>query len=208
MASRPPEKKTSNIGRPTKNADGSLQKPRTERKGAFKRPRKPKKGTDEATTTPEGKRPPGRPAVLPTISPEVIGSMLTLLRDGNYLETAAAYLGVHKDTLHDWLKRGAKDRSSGNLETPYAEFHLAVEKALAEAEIRDNRVISQASSRNWTAAAWRLERRNPKRWARKDSLDVGLGQSKERGPVETRFTLRVEDRTAAKGAVNEKEGAK
>lgn len=197
MTSRPPEKKLSNIGRPTKNKDGTLQKPRTQRKGAFKKAKAPKPAGDE------GKRGKGRPSILPQLSPELIASMITLLRDGNYLETAAAFVGVHKATLHAWLKQGAIDRSAGNFETPHADFHVSVEKALAEAEIRDNRVISTAATKNWTAAAWRLERRAPKRWGRRDSVDVGVGQSDTRKPMKQHFTLRIEDRTAARGPVDE-----
>lgn len=38
-----------------------------------------------------------------TVSERILG----MLRQGNYLETAAAAAGVHKDTVYEWLKIGA-----------------------------------------------------------------------------------------------------
>ena len=32
--------------------------------------------------------------------------IITAIRAGNYIETAAAYAGVNKSTLYEWLKRG------------------------------------------------------------------------------------------------------
>lgn len=91
-----------------------------------------------------------------------------MIRGGNYIETAAAYAGISKQTLYNWLRRGARQKSG-----QYREFALAVEQALAEAEMRDLALIEQAArDGKWQAAAWRLERRFPKRWGRQDYLDL------------------------------------
>jgi hypothetical protein len=81
---------------------------------------------------------------------------------GNYMETAAAFAGVHKSTLYEWLKKGAKSKSG-----IYKEFSDAVKKALAEAEVRDVAIISQAAKESWQASAWRLERKFPDKWGKK-----------------------------------------
>jgi len=81
---------------------------------------------------------------------------------GAYIETAAAYAGINKSTLYDWMKRGARAKSG-----KYKEFSNAIEKALAESEMRDLAVIAKASQENWQAAAWRLERKFPDRWGRR-----------------------------------------
>ena len=100
------------------------------------------------------------------LTPEVQAKILLHLRVGSYVETAAACAGIHKDTLYDWMRRGAKG------EQPFAAFAEAVHQAIAESESKDLATILKASQTNWTAAAWRLERRFPDRYGRHDRLKV------------------------------------
>lgn len=110
----------------------------------------------------------GRPTKL---TPRLQERILRAVRSGCYLETATAAVGIRMETLRAWLKRGA--RSDGGM---YRDFMLAVQVAMAQAEIRDLDRIDKAadpftdadgktSPGSWTAAAWRLERRHPERWA-------------------------------------------
>lgn len=103
------------------------------------------------------------------------------IRAGNYIETASAYAGISKSTLYDWLKRGEREkvRVSKNSrarirkkERIYVEFSDAVEKALADSEVRDVAIIANAAKENWQAAAWRLERKFPNKWGRRFKADV------------------------------------
>jgi hypothetical protein len=64
------------------------------------------------------------------------------------------------------MKRGGKG------EKPYRQFADAVDQAMAESEARDLAVILKAAEKNWTAAAWRLERRFPDRYGRNDRTKV------------------------------------
>ena len=114
-----------------------------------------------------------RPTKLNTETQEKI---VSAIRAGNYIETAAAYAGIHKSTLYDWLKRGEreKQRVAKNPryrikkdEQQFVEFSDAVERALAEAEVRDVAIIGKAAEEYWQAAAWRLERKFPHKWGRK-----------------------------------------
>jgi hypothetical protein len=84
------------------------------------------------------------------------------VRQGNYIETAGVLAGVHKTTIYAWLKRGATAKSGS-----YRRFHNAVRQAMAESEVRNLAVIDKAGDHDWRSAAWRLERRFPKRWGRK-----------------------------------------
>jgi hypothetical protein len=110
--------------------------------------------------------------------------LLGFIRAGAYLETAAAAAGISKDTLYAWLREGARGK------TPeLAAFSDAVEKAAAEAELRDLLTIGKAAAGGevlrdvtitrpdgttqrerqlappqWQAAAWRLERKFPDRY--------------------------------------------
>lgn len=94
-------------------------------------------------------------------TPEIQAKIVQALRAGNYLETAAAYAGIRKQEVLDWRRRGEREESG-----PYHEFALAVEQALAAAEVRDVAIVAKAAEENWQAAAWRLERMFPERWGR------------------------------------------
>lgn len=112
----------------------------------------------------------GRPCKL---TPEIQEKISEYLANGCYLETAAACAGIVKNTLYDWMRIAAKDNEEGK-QTKFTSFSDAVEKAMAEAEMKDINRIEDAAKKNWFAAAWRLERRNPKRWAlakRPDEVD-------------------------------------
>jgi len=107
--------------------------------------------------------PAGRPCKLTV---DVQSRICAALQRGNYIETAAAHAGVVKSTLYDWLKTGARDLDAGK-NTKFGRFSNAVEAAMAESEIRDLEHLSTAAGAgSWQAAAWKLERRFPKRWGR------------------------------------------
>ena len=67
-----------------------------------------------------------------------------LLRAGNYLDTAATAAGVHKTTLHRWLRLG-REQKRGR----YKKFVEAVEKAQGEAEARDVALIAKQAPTDW-----------------------------------------------------------
>jgi hypothetical protein len=64
----------------------------------------------------------------------------------------------------------------------HAEFSDAVEKALAESEVRDVAVISIAAAQgDWRASAWRLERKFPDKYGRRQRVTVS---GSDDGPVQ------------------------
>jgi len=127
---------------------------------------------------------------------EVQEKIVGYLRQGNYLETAAAAVGIDRTTLRDWQRRGERAAAAGK-RGKYRAFSLAVEKARAEAEIMGLGVITRAGAPRqvldvlskdqvaalapevraalgrlqipgeWTAMAWRLERTMPKKFGRR-----------------------------------------
>ena len=100
------------------------------------------------------------------LNPDLQTRIVTYIQAGAYVETAAAAAGICKDTFYDWLKRGAA------YEAPFKCFSDAVQKAAAEAEVRDLAVIDKAARNGtWQAAAWKLERRNPKAWGRRTVIE-------------------------------------
>ncbi len=99
----------------------------------------------------------GRPLKL---NEDVITRICSFLRHGEYVETAIALADVPKPTFYLWCKLGNEKPKS-----IYAKLLDAVQKAQADAERKDLLYISKAASKQWQAAAWRLARRNPNRWA-------------------------------------------
>lgn len=100
------------------------------------------------------------------------------LRAGAYIETAAAAAGISKQTLYNWLSRAADE----NEEDPiFAKFAAAVEEAQALAEVRDIALIGKAAETQWQAAAWRLERKFPERYGRRDRVELS---GKDGGAIE------------------------
>jgi len=134
-------------------------------------------------------------------SKDFIDKMCNFLRIGAYVETAAVMAGVPKATFYDWIRKGHKQKQG-----IYRELLTAVDKAVAEGEVRDLMVIDKTASGadweyekypegatdetgqdisgnlmlngrgnpivkkighlpNWSASAWRLERRHPKHWS-------------------------------------------
>ena len=108
----------------------------------------------------------GQPTKL---NKEISDKICSAIRAGNYMETAAMYAGISKSTLHKWLQDGARATSG-----PFHEFSVAVQKALAASEVEDVARIKQAGNRTWQAIAWRLERRFPDRWGRRQQLDANI----------------------------------
>lgn len=109
----------------------------------------------------------GRPTKL---TPELQKEICATLLQGAYVETAAALHGVTKQTLYEWFKRGNQG------EAPYDAFIDAVKRVEAQSEtIALNRINTAAEDpKNWTAAAWRLERKHPDRWGRREKVDLSI----------------------------------
>ncbi len=100
-----------------------------------------------------------------TLTPEVHDRIVEALRSGCYLETAAAYAGVPRATFYEWLRRGRAGDGDR-----FVRLADAIEKALADAELRDLLTIARASESQWQASAWRLERRYPEKYGRRQVL--------------------------------------
>jgi hypothetical protein len=113
---------------------------------------------------------PARPILL---TPELIAEIEKYLPLCLYVDTVFDYLGVARSTWRLWLQRGRKEerrlarspRAKPNPnEALYLEFAGAMRKAMAECQMRALGAIISAAKKNWTAGAWLLERRWPRRW--------------------------------------------
>src|SRR5688572_20769397 len=99
------------------------------------------------------------PAGRPTkYTPEITAKILDAIRVGAPLTHACRFAGVHFDTFNEWRKQ-------------YSEFSDAVKVAEGESVKNCLDVIENAAAKgNWAAAAWKLERRYPHEFGRRDRM--------------------------------------
>jgi hypothetical protein len=88
---------------------------------------------------------------------------------GNTNEDACILAGIGESTFYRWM-REAESAPEGH---PLWEFRQSVKRAMAEARHRNIMIIQKAAVTHWQAAAWFLERSDPKHWGRKDHVAVG-----------------------------------
>jgi transposase len=100
----------------------------------------------------------GRPTAL---TPAVQKDIYNAIAAGAYVSTAAAIGGISERTLFAWMRRGAEEPDG-----IYGQFVQSIKKGLAMAEMKYVLVIGEAAKEHWQAAAWMLERRFRKNWAR------------------------------------------
>lgn len=102
------------------------------------------------------------------ITEALIDEIVKYIRIGCYIETAIVLAGINKDTFYKWCRQGHEEKRG--LKRLFLE---RVTKALAEAELRDIAYIDKAIQNGvWQAAAWRLERKFPTRWGKRDHLEI------------------------------------
>lgn len=137
--------------------------------------------------------PGGAPLLL---TPQLIEDVKRILPTVLYMETVGDYLGVERTTWRKWVKRGAVERrrlakegaKPKASEVLYLEFFHTIKKSLAEGEIFDAGTIKKAAAEQWQASAWRLERRFPNRWGKKERLEMS---TKKGQPMESKLTISV-----------------
>ncbi len=88
----------------------------------------------------------GRPKGTTKLTEAVQDIIVTAIRCGNYLETAAALAGVHRDTLYEWLRKGAA-APEGDC---YRDFSDTLTRAMAESESLAIEAIRQAGEEHET----------------------------------------------------------
>lgn len=89
-------------------------------------------------------------------TPERVDKILKAIAVGATFGHACSYAGIDHDTFNNWRKR-------------YSEFSDAVKEAEGKSVVGWLAKIEKAASDgNWTAAAWKLERRFPEEYGRKE----------------------------------------
>lgn len=83
---------------------------------------------------------------------ELMNRAALMVESGCYIETACEACGIGRSTYYDWLRWGAEGRD------PYAAFYDRLTQARATAEAKHVMTIDHATTDDWHAAAWLLER--------------------------------------------------
>jgi hypothetical protein len=107
-------------------------------------------------------------------TPELHEQIVAYIRQGYPKTTTFRLVGLHQDTGFDWLRYG---RERPDDYPHYVKLAEDIEHAIAEvqAERVDQILAAARDPKNWTAAAWYLERTDPQTWGRKDRVQVDAG---------------------------------
>ena len=81
------------------------------------------------------------------------------IANGCNREVAAKCADITGRTLYSWLRQGSA-KTSG----PFLDLFQGVKKAEAAFVLNNLKIINTAAPKNWTAAAWLLERKYPEEW--------------------------------------------
>jgi hypothetical protein len=95
---------------------------------------------------------------------------------GCSVDTAASTVGISKQTVYDWLARGAELEGMEDVperDAIYLDFADAVSRAREQVVTIALAGILEHAKTDWRAAAWFLERSRPQEYGRSTRVDVG-----------------------------------
>jgi hypothetical protein len=113
------------------------------------------------------------------LTEELEQRLLVALGSGAYIDVAFGACGVPRDRYYDWARRARaaegqlqKGQKITTSEQRLVDFMAKAHEVMAAAELRDWIAIGVAGRRQWQARAWRLERRNPERYALRTKTEL------------------------------------
>lgn len=86
-------------------------------------------------------------------------AIVSALELGNTRKTSYMLAGISADSFAAWMKK-------------FDSFRAAVKAAEQKAIARNVGLINSAAVKNWKAAAWFLERKDPDNWKQRTQVDV------------------------------------
>ena len=98
------------------------------------------------------------------LTPATRERLLSALRAGCSHGEAAQHCNISRSTFQDWLRRAKAPDASEELK----QFLEDVQRAVAEGDVELSQMIRVHALKDWKAAAWLKERRNPSEWGRRD----------------------------------------
>ena len=98
---------------------------------------------------------------------KLIAEAVEGIEKGHYAKTVCQALGISENTYYTWLKKG-EEQIENDERGVFREFYESVKKAQAEGEQELLQIIRDTAARNWTAAAWMLERMHPEKYGKRE----------------------------------------
>jgi hypothetical protein len=99
---------------------------------------------------------------------EVVATITKALKAGCTKKDACTLASISEQTFYRWLREG-ETAEEGSVAYQFCE---SIKKAIAEARARNITIIQKHAVKNWTAAAWWLERSDPENWGKRDKLEM------------------------------------
>jgi hypothetical protein len=113
-------------------------------------------------------RKPGRPSKLTDKTKE---ALFNAILGGNTIRDACAYAGINHSTYTIWMQKGLEDLKADR-NTDYATFIIQTQEVLDMAKPRLVMSVAKGATNDPRLALTILERRYPKEWGIKASLDI------------------------------------
>ena len=92
-------------------------------------------------------------------TPEAVDAICKAILLGANQETAALAAGIKRNTMQRWLR-------------DFPEFKDRIDQARAQRTVQWLQMIEAAQVDHWQAAAWKLERTDPRTWGRRVAMEV------------------------------------
>lgn len=108
----------------------------------------------------------GRPTKL---DESIIERICTHIREGNFLEVACAYEGIHKQSYYNWMKIGSKSDDPESLEKI---FFDSIKEAEAASIMDMNARMRKHENGSWRPLAWRMQTRYQDKYGKHETLEV------------------------------------
>lgn len=118
-------------------------------------------------------------------SDELAKKIVDALELGNTRKTSYMLAGISADTFAAWLLR-------------FSAFSASVKAAEQKAIARNVGLVQQAAIKDWKAAAWFLERKDPDNWKERKGVDIDLTRLTEE---EFEELERIRDKAAVESGI-------
>jgi hypothetical protein len=94
-------------------------------------------------------------------------AIIKSLKDGATREEAAGAARIDERTLRKWLERGEREGRG-----KYWQLRVDILEVESKEQNENARRVRAAGAHDWRAAAWMLERKNPRRWGLRVKMEV------------------------------------
>lgn len=123
------------------------------------------------------------------LTPEVYRKLVDSYAMGCSQGACAAFAGIDRDTLKDWMKLGERE---GERFALCRELKTQMEEALARSEVALAAVVHKAALTDWRAARTLLALRNPAQWSEKHRVEMIGGDGRVPVKIEIVMTDEVQ----------------